>query len=159
MHCIFSSDSNREMYSLHWGLCETCRLYKACRLLYNSPKRFNDTLASAELLSKAKFHTMFVAGPTVFQSHLNARVFPVTVVTVGGITYLEERKEWWGEEKEAGKLWGTTVMEGTEMRGAGEVIFPRCYHQMMLQSKPSEAPKATSVGARVLTSWVIPFLR
>lgn len=31
-------------------------------------------------------------------------------------------------------------------------FFPRCYHQMMLQSKPSEAPKATSVGAHVLTS-------
>lgn len=36
------------------------------------------------------------------------------------------------------------------MRGAGGVIFPCCCHQMMLQSKPSEALKANSVGAHIL---------
>lgn len=38
------------------------------------------------------------------------------------------------------------------MKGAGGVNFPCCDHQMMLQSKPSGALKATSVGARVLLS-------
>jgi len=75
----------------------------------------------------------------------------VSPVTVGGITDLEEKKEWWGEEKEAGRLCSTAGMESTEMRGTGGVIFSCCYHQMMLQSKPSEALRATSVGARILT--------
>ena len=34
------------------------------------------------------------------------------------------------------------------MIGAGGVILPCCYHQMMLQSKLSEALKAMSVGAQ-----------
>lgn len=36
------------------------------------------------------------------------------------------------------------------MRGAGGIIFPCFCHQMTLQSKPSEAPKASSVGAHIL---------
>lgn len=38
------------------------------------------------------------------------------------------------------------------MRGAGGALFHCCYHQMMLESKPSEALQATSVGAHILTS-------
>lgn len=43
-------------------------------------------------------------------------------------------------------------MEDAEIEGAEGVIFPCCYHQVMLQSKPSEALKTTSAGAHILTS-------